>query len=98
LSKAESRRKRPTSSGVFFVMRPTKFESKQWAAARKTLICERFLRSADAIPPPGARGCIVFTLLALLAVAAAYPTWKAFQNADSGQLDKPAPNRPNRYL
>ncbi|GAA5173309.1 hypothetical protein GCM10025771_00530 [Niveibacterium umoris] len=40
----------------------------------------------------------MFTILALLTVAAAYPTWKAFQDAKAGKFDQPVHRRPNYYV
>ena len=40
----------------------------------------------------------MFTILALLTVAAAYPTWKAFKDAEAGKFDKPVSRRPNFYI
>lgn len=40
----------------------------------------------------------MFTIIALLTVAAAYPTWKAFTDAEEGKFDKPVYRRPNIYL
>ena len=40
----------------------------------------------------------MFLILTLLAGAAAYPTWKAFKDAEAGKLDEPVRRRPVYYV